>query len=85
MTPKQKAEKLFNNFIEIQAQIEWGDERLINEAIEIYERNGEAYSVYWKELAKQSALILADEMISTVYYTDEFNYWQLVRTEIESL
>ena len=40
----------------------------------------------WKEKAKQCALIAVDE-IQRIYYrlTDEYKYWEQVKTEIQNL
>lgn len=71
MTPKEKAEELFNRFNkEGLHQIS----PFINRTIR-------------KEMIKQCALILVSELLNTLDKGDNFNieYWQEVRKEIENL
>ena len=56
-------------------------------ALELYKKFRNEYPVLAANArAKQCALIAVDE-IQSIYYrlTDEYNFWQQVKTEIENL
>lgn len=87
MKAKEKALKLVENFYNIQGSIDWGDEDSRKEAGIIYENNKVDYEQFYRNLAKQSAIIAVDEILET--YKQSLNlsseYWQEVKNEIEKL
>ena len=93
MTPKEKAEQLVANFLHIQESIDWTDnENMLIEFRDMNEKHSEEISVYWKELAKQCALIAVDEVLletddnyDSLHASDRRIYWQNVKQEIEKL
>ena len=93
MTPKEKAEQLVANFLHIQESIDWTDnENMLIEFRDMNEKHSEEISVYWKELAKQCALIAVDEIIKAdpilpcdIYGKSALMYWNEVKQEIEKL
>jgi hypothetical protein len=70
MTPKEKAQELVDNFLE---NIKCADR---------YNYNLESKNDL---IAKQCALIAVDELISYSSEWDDSDYWQQVKTEIESI
>lgn len=84
MTPKEKAKELFNNYVLIQESIEWGNEELHTEANIMYEKNNDEYTKYYKELAKQSALISVDECLKCCIGS-HVKFWKEVKEEINKL
>jgi hypothetical protein len=92
MTPKEKAEILVGQYIDIQTKIEW------TENVETLKKcealNSEIYEdvdKYWRNLAKQCALIAVDEILEMdlpIFEEDcdEFyDYWEQVKQEINNL
>ena len=89
MTPKEKAEELVNKFSAIQDNINWGTEKEIEQANVIYTKNEKSYDMYYHILAKESALMVVDEMLEVLcVYEDiskDYQYWQQVKQEIDKL
>jgi hypothetical protein len=88
MKPKDKAKELVDYFYNLQEKIEWGNDDLKKEAGDIYEKNNIYYEEFYKELSKQSALKVVNEII----YETQFEvpnirqkYWLTVKHEIEKL
>jgi hypothetical protein len=88
MTPKEKAEILVGQYIDIQTKIEW------TENVETLKKcealNSEIYEDvdnYWRNLAKQSVLILVDEILNEYWSHDtkRRDWWKEVKHEIENL
>jgi hypothetical protein len=69
MTPKEKAQELFNKYFAVAKSIEWSSEETVLKAEKLNDELGDDVLIYWHELAKQSALIAVDEIL---YWTD----WQ---------
>jgi hypothetical protein len=85
MTPKEKAEILVGQYIDIQTKIEW------TENVETLKKcetlNSEIYQdvdKYWRNLAKQCALIAVDACLHTCVESMIY-YWKEVKQEIEKL
>jgi hypothetical protein len=89
MKAKDKAIDLYNNYILIQESIDWGCEKLREEAGIIYHKNNDEYDEYYKQLAKQSALITVNEILNDIPDNDIHNsridFWKDVKIEIEKL
>lgn len=65
MTVREKAEYLVNKFTAIQEQIEWTkDKQLMELCGERNDELGDEGEYYWKQLAKQSAIIAVDEVLN---------------------
>jgi hypothetical protein len=71
---EEKAIELIKKFYDIQGQIEWNTTTENKEKVETFNNElGEDVDLFWQELAKQSALILIDEMINwkeTLFVTE---------------
>lgn len=94
MNTKEKALEIFTTFKNIQDTIEWGDYKLQNEMEKLYEINGNDYEVYWKDLAKQSAIISVDKILEIIEASDDkyssiglqlVRNWIAVKKELELL
>jgi hypothetical protein len=86
MTAKDKAQDLVNKFAKIQEKIDWtGDKQLMELCGERNEALGEQGEYYWNQLAKQSALIAVDEIISVIVHHSEAHIWIKVKQEITKL
>jgi len=93
MTPKETAKQVFDKYLQLQELIEWGNNDLKKEAGLIYEKNNIEYDNYYNELAKQSALIAVNYIITSNPHSNPFNtdvhstmdYWQEVMCEIKKL
>lgn len=85
MTPKERAEMLFKNHFLIQDLIEWTDEETMKKAEKLNDKLGVDVEIYWRKLAKQSAIITADYV--SCHCKDEFlqDYWREVKQEIINL
>jgi hypothetical protein len=84
MTPKEKAEILVGQYIDIQTKIEWTQNVETLKKCETL--NSEIYEdvdKYWRNLAKQCALIAVREIIPRIGAYS--NYWIEVKQEIEKL
>jgi hypothetical protein len=64
MIPKEKAQELFNKYFAVAESIEWSSEETALKAEKLNDELGDDVLIYWNELAKQSALIAVDEMLS---------------------
>jgi ribosomal 30S subunit maturation factor RimM len=85
MTAKDKAQELVNKFAKIQQQIDWTkDKQLMELCGERNDALGQEGEYYWNELAKQSALIAVDEIISFMHCS-ESHIWTKVKRQIEKL
>ena len=89
MTPKEKAKELFNHYFDIQDDISWGNESIINEAEDFYTKHQDYIDEYWAKLANRSALIAVDLII---YHTEQdgsniplYQFYVEVKKEIEKL
>jgi hypothetical protein len=93
MKVKEKAEDLVNKFAKIQEQIEWTkDKELMKLCGERNDELGDEGEYYWKQLAKNSALIAVSEMLINDGWSssrDEWErftiYWNDVKYEITQL
>jgi len=94
MTPKEKAEELFNKYSILAESINWSNEDAQKKAEKYNDDLGEDVLYYWHELAKRSAFIAVDEILeqfySIVFIEDAYResnieYWQEVKQEIEKL
>ena len=88
MTPKEKAKELVDYFYNLQEKIEWGNDDLKKEAGDIYEKNNIYYEEFYKELSKQSALKVVNEILEAQFVSiklHEIEYWENVRREIKKL
>jgi hypothetical protein len=78
MTPKEKAEEIYQEYLDI---IYVKNQKIINPI------NGSTIA-YYNNIAKQCALIAVDEILKN-YYKNHFqkgkkiDYWQEVKNEIE--
>jgi hypothetical protein len=86
MKPQEKAEILVGQYIDIQTKIEW------TENVETLKKcealNSEIYEdvdKYWRNLAKQSALVAVNELLKLVKYQNTIDYWNEVKHEINNL
>jgi hypothetical protein len=80
MTPKEKAQELFNTFSDIEHLGVNGK----------YNGNWEWSSFLWRKQSKQCALIAVDEILQAVESDWSFmevrqDYWKEVKQEIENL
>jgi|688.fasta_scaffold1774573_2 hypothetical protein len=65
MTPKEKAEELVDNFYQLAENIQWtNDDEKKEKSEKFNDELGNDVLIFWNELAKQSALIAVDEMLS---------------------
>ena len=64
MTPKEKAQELFNKYFAVAESIEWSSEETALKAEKLNDELGDDVLIYWHELAKQSALIAVDEILN---------------------
>ncbi len=89
MTPKEKAQELFNKYFAVAECIEWTtNKEILVKAEKINDELGDDVLIYWIELAKKSALIAVDEillLITLITYQPTIDYWQEVKHEIEEL
>ena len=87
MTPKEKAKQLVDKYYQLAESIEWTDQETSKKAEKLNDDLGTDVLIYWNELAKQSALIAVDEIITNrnrIKGIDKL-YWQEVKQEIEQL
>jgi hypothetical protein len=91
--PKLQAINLYSKFLVIQDEIDWGSD-IDNENAKInYELNQEAFEIYYKELAKKSAILAVNEIIRAIPdasddnspYNHELIFWKDVRLELEKM
>jgi NAD+--asparagine ADP-ribosyltransferase len=88
MTAKDKAKELVDYFYNLQEKIEWGNDDLKKEAGDIYEKNNIYYEEFYKELSKQSALKVVNEILEAQFVSiklHEIEYWKNVKREIKKL
>jgi hypothetical protein len=99
MTPKEKAQELFNKYFAVAESIEWTNKETSAKAEIMNDELGPDVLIYWNELAKKSALIAVDEILDVIpnEYLDvwqgetymaineDIAYWQEVKHEIEKL
>lgn len=85
MTPKERAEMLFENHFLIQDLIEWTDEETSKKAENINNELGTDVEIYWRKLAKQSAIITVDYVIGNCRDEILRDYWVSVKQEIINL
>lgn len=92
MTAKDKAKELIEKFYDIQGKIEWDTTTETKKKAESFNNElGEDVDLFWRELAKQCALIAVDEMINwkeTLFVTEgsmAYKYLLEVKQEIENL
>ena len=88
LTPKDKANELFQQYIEIADNIEWtNDEDVKDKTNKFNEDLGDEVLVFWRELAKQCSLIAVDEIIKIKLLwfqkdTEHLDFWQEVKEEL---
>ena len=69
MTAKETAQELVKHYLDIQNNISWTEnEEVIKDLEEWYNRNDEAIK-YWQILSRKSALICAEQNLSTLEAT----------------
>lgn len=101
LSPKEKAKELVDRYYKIQNSEDLGNEQLNKDMEALYKERGEEIEPYWRQLAKDSALIAVDEIIETLspivitltsdihYSSIDINqqaiYWQEVKQEIENI
>lgn len=72
MTPQKKAKELINKYFEIAESIEWTtNEETLVKAEKLNDELGDEVLIYWHNLAKKSALIAVDLILSE-FYADDF-------------
>jgi hypothetical protein len=65
MTPKEKAQQLVDKFYNLQSSIAWTtNDELKRQASIFNDELGEDVEIYWDKLAKQTAVIAVDEILS---------------------
>ena len=87
MIPQEKAQELVDKYYQLAESIEWTDQETSKKAEKLNDELGTDVLIYWNELAKQSALIAVDEIITNrerIKGNDKL-YWQAVKQEIEQL
>ena len=83
MTTQEKAQELFNKYFEIAESIEWTtNEETLVKAEKLNDELGNEVLIYWHNLAKKSALIAVDLVLSE-FYADDF--YLEVKQEINKL
>jgi hypothetical protein len=82
MTPKDKAKELFDKYFKLAESIEWTDKQTSKKAEKMNDKLGQDVLFYWNELAKKSALIAVDLILSE-FYADDF--YLEVKKELEKL
>jgi|688.fasta_scaffold1488008_2 hypothetical protein len=88
MSPKEKAQELFNKYFAVAESIEWTNKETSAKAEIMNDELGPDVLIYWHELAKKSAVIAVDEillLITLITYQPTIDYWQEVKHEIEEL
>ena len=92
MTPQEKAQELVDKYYQLAESIEWTDEQTSVKAEKFNDELGSDVLKYWNELSKQSALIAVDEILEVLYslklgnaLSEELEYWEEVKQEIEKL
>lgn len=89
MTPKEKAQEIFDKYYQLAESIEWTDNETKVKAEKFNDELGSDVLIYWNELAKKSGLIAVDEILELVCSIDGTDYWQeyyeQVKHEIEKL
>ena len=90
MKPKDKAKELYEKYYNIQGKIEWNTTTENKEKAENFNNElGEDVDLFWVELAKQSALIVVDEIvkeIDIIMIPNPFKqYWNKVKQEIKKI
>ena len=94
MTPKEKAQELFNKYSAVAESIEWTtNKEILVKAEKTNDELGDDVLIYWHELAKQSALIalefaneFADDSYRSCYgYKHTMEYLEQVKHEITQL
>lgn len=80
MTAKEKAIELIKIYISICKQ--WNIDYVKSK--EIKKLKEELFNLEWF-IPKQCALIAVDEVIAELVYDKQFEYWQLVKQEIEKI
>ena len=89
MTPKEKAQELYEKYYNIQGKIERNTTTENKEKAENFNNElGEDVDLFWVELAKQCALIAVDEILNSSDWHNmqaDFIYYQQVKQEIQEL
>jgi hypothetical protein len=92
MTPKEKAQQLVDKFYNLQTSIAWTtNDELKRQASIFNDELGEDVEIYWDKLAKQTAVIAVDEILSlnvfeyTSDWSNTIEYWNEVKQEIINL
>jgi len=91
---KEKAFELFNIFYKATESIEWTkDQEKLKKSSDYNDDLGNEVDFFWHELAKKSALIAVNYIITSNPHSNPFNtnvystmdYWNEVKHEIEKL
>jgi hypothetical protein len=86
METKEKAQELVDRFYNLQSSIAWDTSNENKEKASIFnDELGADVELYWHELAKQSALLVVDEIVKVVGYNSEVHLWEQVKQEIINL
>jgi len=93
MTPKEKVKELIDKYYKLTDSIKWTDEETSIKAEQYNDELGEDVLVFWRELAKRSALIAVNEIINSNPHSNPMNtngfstmaYWMEIKYEIEKL
>lgn len=91
MTPEAKAKELFDKYFEISESIDWTDEENYSKAEQFNDELGSDVLIFWNELAKESALIVVNQMLQLGWNLPHYEnktgieYWTEVKEEIEKL
>jgi hypothetical protein len=85
MTPKEKAQELFNRFYDLQDAEDLGNEQLNKDMEALYEEREAEIEPYWQLLAKKSALETINVILEDTKEDHPYMYeWYLeVKQEIE--
>jgi hypothetical protein len=85
MSPKEKAQELFNKYFAVAESIEWSSEETALKAEKLNDELGDDVLIYWNELAKQSALIAVDEMLSNDGWSGSMEEWHIFKIYFEEV
>ena len=89
MSPKLKAKELIQKYFDLAESIEWTkNENVIKECQEFNTKENVEVKFYWKQLAKKSALLAVDEIVSVIdaeTFLMSWLFWKQVKKEIENL
>ena len=91
MTPEAKAIELYNNYYQLAESINCTDYENAIKAEQFNDELGSDVLIFWNELAKESALIVVNQMLQLGWNLPHYEnktgieYWTEVKEEIEKL